>query len=384
MPHRFLILILILLPGTFHSLWGQGTAGFAWGTDSFFQDAHAISGQKAESFFFRFNNANFFKNNEYRNAFSKGQSLFGSFAEPQLEYYATERTRLSAGVHLLKYYGRDSLSRVLPFISVRHRFNKHLDLIFGSLEGTSNHGILEPMMGFETYLINHPENGLQLLWNDVRLQGDFWLNWEQFILPNDPFQEHFTAGGHLRAALIQNDTWNLRMDLQMIFRHQGGEIDLSDLPALTYGNLSQGIQISRKLNSSIFKEIGFHYYLLEAFKINPPPSDLPNKGWGHYPWIECHTRLGSFRSGYWWGESFSSPLGEALFLTESQYQNYSMPNRQLITLNYEKSRQLTPSLKLGLRLNAYYQMDTQRIDHAWGLYLLFDQDFFLGRIKQAQ
>ena len=107
----------------------------------------------------------FFRNSEFRNSLAIGTSMAGASLEPVLEFRPEARTTLSAGVHLLKYAGRDNFDRVLPVIRYQYKPSERFTLIFGTLYGSATHWLPEPVFDFEQSLINDYENGIQLLLN---------------------------------------------------------------------------------------------------------------------------------------------------------------------------------------------------------------------------
>ena len=324
----------------------------------------------------RFNNANFFKNNEFQNDFVKGQTLTGLFFEPSVDFYTASNTVIRIGLHAMKFYGSDQFDRLRPALSLQHQVNPNFNIVFGNLYSTTNHGLLEPIMGFENYLLNHYENGMQFLLTYPKFRGDFWLNWEQFIHPGDPFQEHFTAGGHMLFPFVDGEKWTLYADMQMLFRHKGGEIDSSDLPAGTQSNLSQGLEFRYHFNSRFFKSFALEHYMIGSFEINPGGHLTITEGYTQYSLGALDTKIGLFRVGYWSGTDYFAPFSDPLFLSQSSFQpDYYSPNRKMLVIKYQLFKNLTDYLKIGFRFEPYYHFYNSRLDHSWSIYLLLDKDF---------
>ncbi len=379
---RILATALTLFIAQNYTLFGQTSANNNWGHYSIFQEDYRIDTSRQNQFFFKIINSNFFKNNEYQNDYVIGQSLIGLFVEPSIDFYAGSKTRIRAGAHFLKYHGTEKFDHIKPIVSLQHQANEHLDIIFGTIQSTSNHGMLEPIMGFETYLIKHYENGMQFLFSYPNFKADFWMNWEQFIKQDDPFQEHFTVGGHMQFPIVDGPVWKLTADVQMLFRHKGGQIDSSDLPAGTQSNFSQGLVYSRILESSFFKSFSLSQYYVGAYEINPGNHLQIIEGVSQYSLLGLNTKIGQFRAGYWRGKDYFAPHGEALFLSASQFdpERYNA-NRRMITVKYELHKKLVNFLDIAFRFEPYYHMDTGRMDHSWSVYLLLNQDFFLRELR---
>ncbi len=364
---------------------GQTNTNIKWRHYSLFQEDYSIDTLRKEQLFVHINNLNFFKNNEYKNDFVTGQTLVGLYLEPSIDYYADEKTRIRAGVHLLKYHGRDNFDKIAPIFSVQHRTNEHLDIIFGTIRGTANHGLLEPIMGFEKHLIDHYENGMQFLVKYPRIKADVWLNWEQFIKKSDPFREMFTAGSNIYINIHEEKQWHFGIPVQILIRHRGGEIDSSNMPADTKSNSSVGMLLEWIPDNKYLKSVSLEHNLLIFREINPGGQINIKYGQGMYSLLGTDTKYGSFQLGLWQGYNYFSPHGGALFLSSSlKYPDSYTAERMMLTIKYEYKRQLTNFLDLALRIEPYYHFNTHRMDHSWSLYLILNKDFFLRDAKNEK
>ena len=102
-------------------------------------------------------------------------------------------------------------------------------------------------------MIENYENGIQFLLDYPDLIGDIWLNWEQFIKEGDPFQEKFTAGLNMYFDLYKGPNFRLGLPFQALFRHQGGQIDNTSLPAGTQSNFIEGFRVQWIQNDNFFQ-----------------------------------------------------------------------------------------------------------------------------------
>ncbi len=380
---RILITTFLLLLAHNHNLNGQVSDYYHWGHYQIFQENYRIDTSRQNQILFRINNSNFFKNNEYQNDYVIGQTLVGLFFEPSIDFYAGPKTRIRTGAHFLKYHGTEKFQKIKPIVTIQHQASDYLDILFGTIYSTTNHGLLEPLMGFENYLSNHYENGMQFLFSYPNFKADFWLDWEQFIQQDDPFQEHFTVGGHMLFPIVDGPTWKLNADVQMIFRHKGGQIDSSDLPASTQSNFAQGMEFTRKFESSFFKEFMLGHYYLGAYEINPGNHLSITEGLSLYTLAGLETKIGQFRVGYWRGKDYFAPHAEALFLSASQYNpDFYNTDRRMITIKYQIHKKLANFLDLAFRFEPYYHLDTGRLDHSWSVYLMIDKAFFITQFNK--
>ena len=145
-----------------------------------------------EKLFFRLENLNFAKNNEYKGEFAEGATYIGYIATPKLVYYPTSDFRIEGGIRLHKYSGLTDFPESEPVFSIHYQPEGKFSFILGTLNQDDNHHLHEALFEPERFYTDGAENGLQALFKSEHLNFDTWINWEQFIFQNDPFQEAFT------------------------------------------------------------------------------------------------------------------------------------------------------------------------------------------------
>jgi hypothetical protein len=89
----------------------------------------------------------FGKNNEYFNTTIDGYTLFGYQLNPYLSYHISKNVRLDAGVYLQKDFGNTNYSQTVPTLSLKVR-KDNFNFIFGTLESSLNHQLIEPLYDF--------------------------------------------------------------------------------------------------------------------------------------------------------------------------------------------------------------------------------------------
>jgi len=336
-----------------------------------------------KSLYFRLKSTGYFKNNEFDNPYLKGASLIGIYFEPSLEYHPDGKTTIRAGAHLLKYHGEDTFDRYVPILTLQYDATDHFTMIFGTINGTVNHGLIEPVQNFEKYLVDNYENGLQLLWNYPQFRGDVWLNWEQFLKQGDPFQEKFTAGVNSSFTLFERGKFKISAPFSTVFRHQGGEIDATNLPATTKMNLVEGLRLGWTFENNFIKSVALTQNYVEFLEIHPGDFVTIPYGHGSYSRVFLDTKIGSFEAGYWKARNFVAPHGMPMFQSISQYDPLFLQSfRELLVLKYQFELKLTDFIKFAFRFEPYYHYDTGRLDHSWSLYMLFDDEFLLAKTKR--
>ena len=341
--------------------------------------------QKADSnkLFLRFENLNFVKNNEYSSDFSNGTTWIGYLATPKLVYYPSSKIRIEAGIRLQKYFGRTNFTETEAIFSVNYKITNQANLILGSLNQDNNHMLSQPMFEPERFFTDKAENGIQFLYKSKRFNLDTWINWEQFILKDDPFQEKFTFGISSNYQLNNTSSQNkLSIPVQILFTHRGGEIDSSDERTQTIGNFSSGLEFSRKVENSritSWQIKALAHYVRDNSSIQ---EFIFSKGHAWYPQIGINTKYSQFKLGYWYAYHFFAPKGSELFQSIS----YSKPGlykntRRFITFKWFYEREISRNIHLGGKLELDYNPSNSNKDYTTAIYLRINGNFFLKKVS---
>lgn len=325
----------------------------------------------------------FFKNNEYFNDFTKGSTGIGFFIKPSIDYYLTPRTKLNAGVFLLKYSGMDNFAQAIPIFSVQHKLAKNLDLVFGSIYGTLNHKLEEPLFRFDEYYQNNVEYGLQFLYNTSIIESDLWLSWEKFIFKNSPFQEEFVIGNSTRIKVYQSNMLSLSIPFQTLIFHKGGQIDSSIDPIATIINGAAGLNLKYSLDKISRISLEPLFFLYQGW--NLPESGINsqhfNSGKAIYLKLNYTNKHFSSMLGYWSSDKFIAPRGEYLFQSVSEWDgNFSQKRREVITSKIKISRAISKSFLISLKADTYYDILNKDFAYSYGLYIVIKESFFLKKI----
>ena len=333
--------------------------------------------------YMRFESTSFLKNNEYFNSFTKGFTGIGFIAKPTFEYYLSNKTKINAGLYLLKYSGRNKFKYISPIFSVEYQINKKIRLIIGSIYGKLNHQLEEPLYRYDRSYQDNTENGVQLLWKTSRVQSDLWMNWKKFILRNDPFQEEITGGNTTIFNILTSNKLNISVPFQFLVFHKGGQIDSSPDPVASILNGSTGFKFYYKVNNNTFGfEPSVFFYQGWGLPDSGVNSQLYNKGSALYiKTVYNHKQFYSML-GFWSADKFIAPNGEYLFQSVSELNNtFSEDKRQLITAKIGFKKKISSSFNIELRADGYYDIINRDFSHSVGLYLSVNEAFFLKRIK---
>lgn len=342
------------------------------------------SGNNNHELSLKIESTSFFKNNEYFNDFSKGFTGIGFFFKPTIEYFLAPKTKLSAGIFLLKYSGMDNFAQAIPLFTVQHKLTKNLDLVFGSIYGTLNHKLEEPLFRFDEYYQNNVEYGLQFLYNTSLIESDLWLSWEKFIFKDSPFQEELVIGNTTQLKAFQSNTFNLSIPFQILIFHKGGQIDSSPDPMSSIINGSAGLNIDYsidKMNSIGFEPLVFLYqgWNLPESGVN---SQLFNNGKALYLKLNYRNKYFNTMFGYWSSNKFIAPRGEYLFQSISEWdEGFSQAERKLITGKITIDRKISESFFIAFKADGYYDILNKDFAYSYGFYLVIKESFFLKKIK---
>lgn len=336
-----------------------------------------------EKLFFRFENLNFVKNNEYQEPYADGYTLLGYIATPKLVYYPTSNLSITAGTRLQKYSGLDNFSEIEPVFTIHYQPNPKLSLILGTLNQNDNHKLHEALFEPERYFTNKAENGLQALYESKIINFDAWINWEQFIFQNDPFQEVFTFG--LSAGLRLNNpesSHSLSMPMQVLFTHKGGEIDFSDDKVQTIRHLGTGLVYKKTFESSRMRNFNAEVLYFQFSDNSSFKEFVFDKGKGFHFRIGAETKHSYIKLGYWLGDKFNSSRGSALFQSVSVVKRTHVEKRRdLLTAKYRYQKPIADGILLGGQLDVYSDLNTNgEISAAASLFVRINGEFFLRKL----
>lgn len=358
-----------------------GVPAFAQLDNSSFDQRLAIEPADSGKLFAGLRVLAFGKNNEYFETTISGYTLFGYQFNPYVYYQLGEKVRIDVGAYLQQDFGNSRFSTVVPTLSLKIK-HQHFSAILGTLEGSTQHQLVEPLYDFENVLKKRLENGLQFLWMKDGLFFDTWVNWEKMIYFNDPDQERFVAGLSFNKRIVHVDDWSLEIPVQATIRHAGGQIDISPKPLRSDFSSAIGLIVSKKLKSAV-QAFGIKSYFLTNQSLTS--RIVPYKdGNGIYLNPYLQTRFGlSLMGTYWYGNEFLNSDGSQLFpVSTEQYPYIVQPARALYMLRFLYEKKISEGLSLTARVEPFYDTYPKNIQYSYGFYLNFNDQFFLGHAKK--
>lgn len=350
----------------------QGFKQFA----SFYKPQEEV---KAGEVNFRMESLGFFQNNEYLGSFVDGYTLPGALVRPKLTYAPTDALYIELGGQWTKYSGLDKPVNVLPWFSARYRFTNHFAAVVGNLDQNNQHGLLEQLWEPERIYTDRPESGLQFLYSADRLNGQTWINWEQFIQKGDPYQEHFTAGVSGNLSVYQNQALTVKLPASILFYHKGGEIDSSDLRVQTHSNVSAGFELAIHAEGRHLQTINMNGYWL-GYKAITEDSNTYPFGKGHAYLLETSAQINHsiISFSYWNAFQFIAPKGRFLFQSISDSDpSFTQADRSMLSAKYLWHKDIVKDARVAFQVETFFDIPTGDLSYSYGFYLLFNHDFFL-------
>lgn len=349
---------------------------------SFYYDQE-VDSAKSNKLFLQIDNNTFFKNNEYFGDIAKGYTLFGFQLTPQIIYHPTEKVKLRLGTQLLSYYGREDEMKVSLLLAFQYQFHENLSVTLGNINGTLNHRLIEPLFDYERFLTHNTEKGIQFLAHSKKLFADLWLDWEQQIFYDDPFQEKFNVGFSFEYTIFTKNDYTLSLPFQNLIRHQGGQINHNNEPLVTIFNNATGLRLKKDFSGKFFQQIHLSSYLVNYQDLSPTKQQMFIDGTGSYTTLEIFHNQFHFLTGYWYGKQFIAPLGNPLYETYSRTNIFvEEPVRQLIMAKINYHQTIFNGIHLDVRFEPYFDLLNGNFEYNYGLVMVFKENFFLKEVKK--
>jgi hypothetical protein len=328
----------------------------------------------------------FSKNNEYFNKIADGYTLFGFQAVPFLTYQATSRLRIDAGVFTRKDFGAGGVSSLQPLFTIRYKQGP-FNVLFGTLEGSLNHRLIEPIYCFERVMTDRLEEGVQLLVQEPRTFLDVWVNWERMIYRGSNAQEELSGGISLNQQLLENKNWQLNMPLQALAYHRGGQIDTNPAPLVTLVNATAGLSLSRKWEHGLLRSLSLAPYAVWFQDLSHQYQYPYQQGKGWYLNMSAATKHVEAMLSYWEGEGFIGAKSGALYQSVSssfKHSEYTQEERKLLILRLFLQVPVARGLEVSARFEPFYDFNLQKAEFSHGLYLNYKTSFNLLKVKPSK
>ncbi len=358
------------------------TASSAWCqlNNRAFEDRMSIEASDSGKLFFGVNALGFFKNNEYKQTIIEGYTLFGYQLQPFVSYHLTPAIRIDAGAFLQKDFGNDKYSTAAPTFSVKWK-SKDFSAIFGNLEGSLNHRLIEPLYDFERVLNRRLETGVQFLYDHDGLFADAWFDWQYMQYWNDPKQEQFVGGLSIQKRLLRVGSGTINLPVQVLARHQGGQLDKAGLAVQTVVNTAVGLNWVQPMGGFI-KEVflsGYYVFDKDITQTRQPYLD----GDGAYLNGGLTTHFGlEVMASYWQAREYLSIQGGQVYPSLSPQDGVTLqPAPNLLILRFLYNYPVAKPLTLSVRYEPYYDFAFGTFQYSYGFYINYRARYFLANTR---
>lgn len=313
---------------------------------------------------FNFSSLNYVKNNEYFNQIADGYTLFGYYLNPKIAYQPHEKVQIEAGVFVRKEFGTSGLKEVEPTITIQIKQNDWR-FLFGNIEGTLSHRMIEPLVGFERLLSKPLEHGIQAKYQHKEAFFDAWIDWQRSTLPGQTNQEYIWNGVSFYAKPLIIKGLKFQGIVQTSVFHKGGQNIQSIQPVRTLINPTLGLRVQKELNKD--QVFTFDNYYVGYF-------ESPQRGTAYYMntfWKNPKYQIGL---SYWLGHYFNSPMGGDLFQSISRKfdTDYYEEYRNILIMRLVRDWTIAKGINISLRIEPHYDFQNRIFEHAEGLYLKCD------------
>ena len=329
---------------------------------------------------FRIESMSFFHNTEYMGDIVDGYTWTGAWLRPKLSYTFSDKLKLDVGGHFLRYHSRDDFTVVRPWFSAQYQMFPKMKVVFGNLNLNNNQGLVKQLWEPERIMTDAPREGVQFLYQSKYLEVQNWMSWEQFILPGDPYQEHFTFGLSGRGQLFSNSATTIHVPLQVLVYHRGGEIDSSPLGVITDLNYATGLETQFKVGEGFLKSMDLNLHWVGYDCPDGPAPYGYKRGHGYSVTVAGDTRLGKFALDYWNAYQFIAPYGKRIYMSISNRDiKLSQADRSQVAFNYLMKQRILKDIEFAFQGEALYDFLTTKFSFAFGYYLVINQDFLLKK-----
>lgn len=277
-------------------------------------------------------------------------------------YRLHKKVQIDAGVFVRKAYGYNGLKEIEPTFTVQIK-QKDWRFLFGNIEGNINHRLIEPLMTFERVLTHPLEHGFQAKYQKKDTFFDGWLNWPQTTMAGQTNQERIWVGVSFYSSVVTIKNIKFQALGQASVFHVGGQNIQSLQPVRTLLNPAAGLRMKRNFGKN--QSITIDNYYVAYF-------ESPMQGTAYY--LNTFWKNTKYQAGlsYWFGSFFNSPFGNDLiqsasrkFNNDSYYENI----RNLLTVRLVRDWEISEKVKISLRVEPYYDLNSRVFEHSEGLYL---------------
>lgn len=338
-----------------------------------------------DALYFKIHSFSYTRNYEYFNRIADGYTLFGTQFIPQLVFQSGENVAFSAGAFFRQDFGNRGFREIKPIFSIKYK-KDFSSLIFGSIEGSTQHEYLEAIFDYERLITEPIELGTQFKIDKPHFFFDAWINWLTMIYKPSDKQEEVVGGISSRFRLVDKENVQLNLPVQFLAYHSGGQIDTIPDPLQTYTNVALGLKLDVATQGFIKAFSAQAYYLgsRDFSFTNLLPFESGN---GFMLDVGIETKPTNLSLTYFNGNKYISKFGSPLYNSlSSQINNvgFTEANREFLVLRLHNEHKLAENLYLGTRFEPYIDLNKPKFEFSNSLYLVYKQGFLLKKFKNTQ
>jgi len=338
---------------------------------------------KEKTVYLKIQNLNYLKNNEYYNAIADGYTMFGVQLNPQIGYQLSKNLSMEGGIFLNKDFGNNDFTIVQPSFAMRY-MKKDFKMVFGNIDGSLNHNLIEPVYNFERVMTNRLESGAQFVVTKKYFDFDTWVDWQRATYRFSNQQENIWAGISANVLKLKTDKADFKIPLQATVYHMGGQLDTLSAGIVKNFNYSAGFlfhyHVKTKRVQSVFADVRYvirtNNYLDSVARTSQGDGILANIGF-------VSPRAFNAMLSYWYGNDFYTDLGGFLYSSKSSTVAYSWywreKYRSLLILRLTKKIKLEDQTLLTLRAEPHYDFINNYFEFSFGFYISLDKKFWLTK-----
>ena len=344
----------------------------------------------SNSFGISYSALSYFRDYEYfKNKIQTGSTAFGTWHYPRLYIQPSKNLRIEAGAFIRKDFGEKDPTPTRAMFSVQFKPQKNTTLIFGAIEGSLSHNLIQPLMQYDRIMDRPIEEGFQVKFKNERIWADAWIDWELRQTVNSNYPEELTGGLSFEYSITKpGKPWQLKLPLQFITPHKGGQLDTNSSAVITVLNTAAGLKAEWQ-NPRVEKFL--QHFSMEAFyvgySLDHANSFYPfDKGNGFLLNLLLKSKPGlGFNASYWNGKRFIAPKGNPILQSISsmpRFLTYTERERQLLVLNLFYEKEFVPGFFVYGSLNPYVNLNDRYMEHSFMILLRYQNNFRIGRLKK--
>ena len=372
-PRGFILLMLIAIAVTLHAQVDYPV----------FKSKNIINPADSGKLSLDIYNLNYIYNTEYFTNIPLSGTLFGYQLIPEIKYQPNSKFIVKGGLYLQKEFGRTGYTSLLPTFTVKYKA-KHSSYILGTLEGNTNHGFIEPIYDYKLLLNERLENGFEFFVDTKAYEHDFYINWRRAIHLGDPFKEEFDIGYTAAVKLIDNDKIQVKLPVQLLYSHKGGQIDSASTPLTSLVNDAAGLSIGLNTGNHFLKKIIFDNYYVNYKDISGSKRQPFDEGNAYLSHFLFKFKYFDLDLRYWDSYGFINPRGNSLFSSVSEkYIGLTERHRNLLLASLIYDKELFKNGNFDFRFSPYYDFVEKKLEYSYEMYFSYHLSVLLAKIKDA-